>query len=155
RRAAGLPAARSDRRARPGVEALEERQLLSAAPLTEAAGPPAPPPPMMTYPRVSAPFLNNPAALKYAPVTATRVDRTPPLKFSAALVKNTGDDAQASWWFPSLSRGQVDAQVSLHHARVLDLEGYTVNGRRRYAAVLVDNTDPGARNSKCCWGLTA
>jgi hypothetical protein len=156
RLAARQPAARSDLRARPGVEALEERQLLSASPpLAETARSLIPPTAVTTYHGVSARFLNERVAVDNERIIDIGVEKTSPLKFNATLVKNTGDAAQTSWWYPRLTRAQVDAQMNAHHARILDLQGYTVNGHRRYAAVLVDNTGPDARESQWYSNLTA
>src|SRR5262245_48564358 len=111
------PANRANYRARPGVEALEDRQLLSGSPLSpEAATLLLPPTGVTTYHGVSAHFLNDRVAQDNTRIIDIAVDKASPLKFSASLVKNTGDNAQTWWWFSSLNKAQLKAQLSMHHA---------------------------------------
>jgi beta-lactamase family protein/polyglycine hydrolase-like protein len=68
------------------------------------------------------------------------VERTSPIRFAAALVRNKGTYKRNwSWWFNRTEAG-VKAKVKELDSRIIDLEPYTVNGQRRFAFVLVKNT---------------
>jgi len=68
-------------------------------------------------------------------------------QFAAIMVKNTGAKAQKWWWYVGLSRSELKSKIFSHRARLLDLENYEVNGKKRFAAVLI----PAAGESRWWW----
>jgi hypothetical protein len=74
------------------------------------------------------------------------LERQPDGTYNAVAVKNQGGDAAAWWWYvnkPSIA-SVVDI-ANQHGARLVDIETYTVSGDRRYAAVLIDNSNADTR----------
>jgi hypothetical protein len=81
------------------------------------------------------------------------LERLPNGDYNAVAVKNVGADAAGWWWYinkPSLS-GVVDLANQLG-ARPIDVETYTVNGERRYAAVFIDNSNADTRRVRNQYG---
>lgn len=73
-------------------------------------------------------------------VTAIEVDGRSPYRFSAVLVRNGGPYKRKwSWWFDRDEAGVKERAKALE-SRIVDLEPYTVGGKRRFAFVLVKNT---------------
>jgi hypothetical protein len=64
--------------------------------------------------------------------------------FSAVTVKNEGEYAKTSWWYPDLNIGEVMVLLSANQARLIDVEVYvTYAGETEdihYAVVMVPNT---------------
>lgn len=81
--------------------------------------------------------IDNYASANNMRVTAIEVADTSPLKFTATMVRNTGTYKRTSKWYT----GQTVASLKqkLPGRRLLDLERYKVNGKTRFAAVLVTN----------------
>lgn len=73
------------------------------------------------------------------------VEDSSPLKFSTAMVKNKGEYAKKWWWYYGLTSEQVKEKLNSHNARIIDLEVYRVNGKKRYAVALVSNTGSDAK----------
>lgn len=68
------------------------------------------------------------------------VERTSPLKFSVAMVRNSGVHKSGWWWYYGQSADSLKKTYTRLKARILDLEVYRVGGKKRFAAVLVPNT---------------
>ncbi|MEO1373833.1 MAG: hypothetical protein AAFW70_05835 [Cyanobacteria bacterium J06635_10] len=73
------------------------------------------------------------------------VEKSSPLKFSAAMVKNEGEYGKKWWWYYGLSSQQVKQKLETNNARIIDLEIYRVNGKKKYAVALVSNTGDDAK----------
>jgi hypothetical protein len=70
--------------------------------------------------------------------------------FTATYAQNSGTYARGWWWYYNLTAAEVNAKVTEHGARVIDLEQYTTGrGAVRYAVVLVHNADPANKG----WGM--
>jgi hypothetical protein len=81
--------------------------------------------------------IDNYATANNMRVTAIEVSSTSPLKFTATMVHKSGTYARWSKWYTGQT---VDSlKKKLTGRRLLDLERYTVNGKTRFAAVLVTN----------------
>ncbi len=70
-------------------------------------------------------------------------------RFAAIFKSNTGADAVDWRWGFDMSRDGMIAVYNRYNMRLIDIEPYLVNGRTRYAAVMVDNT--GARETAWNW----
>ena len=90
-----------------------------------------------------------------ARVADLEVESTSPLRFSVALVRNTGSHASGWWWYYGQTASQVTARLSQHNARITDLEVYFVNGQTRFAVVLEPNTGSNAKAWWWYYGLTS
>lgn len=82
-------------------------------------------------------------------------DNASPLRLSAVLVANSGAYASAWWWYPDLGAQQVSDRLARHKARLLSIDPYVVDGKLRFAAVMVPNTGKQAVNWWWYPGLTA
>jgi hypothetical protein len=132
---------------RPGLEALEERQMLNGSPLAADADRSLTTPTGYTwYHGVDAAFLTSKINQQHARIIDLEVESGSPQKFTAVLVPNSGDYAKKWWWYYDQTLPQLQKQLTNHHARIEDLESYSVNGHTRYAAVLVSNTGANAKN---------
>ena len=67
------------------------------------------------------------------------VDSVSPLRFSAVLVRNTGAYARIGGWSYG-SEGAVTNKIKATKGRLIDLEPYTDQGKRRFAYVWVKNS---------------
>ena len=74
------------------------------------------------------------------------VEKTSPLRFSVAMIKNQGVYAKSWWWYYGLTSKQIKQKLSTHKARIIDLQVYRVNDQKRYAVVLVPNTGSEAKS---------
>lgn len=74
------------------------------------------------------------------------VQRTSPLRFAVATVRNKGAYRRTWYWYFGLSGAQLKAKAAEKRARLIDLETYESGGKRRFAAVLVRNTGQAAKN---------
>jgi beta-lactamase class A len=139
-------AAPRGRQARPCVEALEDRCLLSNSPLAiDAERSLTSPTAWYVYTGVTADFLTNTIQQKNLRITDLEVNSNGPT-FTATLVQNTGNYAKAWWWYYGLTADQLSADISANQARLIDLDMYTVGGQERFAAVMVDNTGSAAKS---------
>lgn len=96
------------------------------------------------YHGVDANFINNQTAQFNTRIVDIEVERTSPLRFSVALVQNSGDYSKGWWWYYGLTASQLNERTQTLGARVLDVESYGTGNQRRFAAVLVPNTGEGA-----------
>ena len=62
-------------------------------------------------------------------------------RFSVILLPNTGATAIRWWWYYGVSASQLLNLNSQNGARVVDVEPYTVNGSKRFAALIVSNAN--------------
>jgi Beta-lactamase/Polyglycine hydrolase-like, structural repeat len=68
------------------------------------------------------------------------VDNASPLRLSAALVANSGAYASSWWWYHDLDAQQVADKLEKHKTRLLSIDPYMVDGKLRFAAVMVPNS---------------
>ncbi len=101
------------------------------------------------YYGTTAATLDGVAAQGYR-ITDIEVESTSPLRFTAALVRNTGTYQSGWWWYYGLTAAQVGNYLSQNSARLIDLEPYEENGSTRFACVMVPNT---GQNAKPWWYL--
>ena len=57
-------------------------------------------------------------------------------RFSALMVRSGGE---AWWWYYDLTAQQVDELAKQNRARVIDIETRTVNGQKRFAAIMLQS----------------
>jgi hypothetical protein len=127
-------------RFQPGLEALEDRNLLSGSPFAaDAARCLTTPTGWGWHPSITAGDLNNITKQYGVRIIDIEVENPSTQTFAAATVANSGPHARTSWFFPLLSKSQLADKVSKLKARILDLESYSLNGKERFAAVLVSN----------------
>ena len=72
-------------------------------------------------------------------VVDVNVDSVAPLRFSAVLVRNAGPYARVGGWSYG-SEADVTNKINATHGRLIDLEPFTVAGKRRLAYVWVKNS---------------
>ncbi len=72
-------------------------------------------------------------------VVDVNVDSVSPLRFSAVLVRNTGAYARIGGWSYG-SEGAVTNKIKATKGRLIDLEPYTDQGKRRFAYAWVKNS---------------
>lgn len=60
-------------------------------------------------------------------------------RFAIVTVRNEGDAAKGWWWNYDLTPAQVKADIDEHGIRLIDLDTYVVNGKRRYSYVGIEN----------------
>jgi hypothetical protein len=65
-------------------------------------------------------------------------------RFAAVLIPNSGERAKAWWWYYGVSAKFISERLNENKARLIDLDTYVAGGKRRYAVVMVDNTDADA-----------
>jgi hypothetical protein len=75
-------------------------------------------------------------------------------RYAALMVPNTGAENKDWWWGSGASSGDIQAQLTQHNARLVDLEGYDDLGTRRYAYVMISNTGTDARGWWYYYGQT-
>ncbi|HEX6228038.1 MAG TPA: hypothetical protein VFZ41_01090, partial [Solirubrobacterales bacterium] len=73
------------------------------------------------------------------------VERRNPYRFAGAFVYNSGPYERAGGWWYGKSRDQVVALTKDKGRRLIDLEPYTVNGKRRFAIATVRNEGAAAK----------
>ncbi len=100
--------------------------------------------------QVSALLSNNGARL-----VSLQVEQVSPLRFTVAMVRNSGSYAKSWWWFYGLTAGQLSTQISNLNARIIDINAYEVNGQTYFAAVLIRNTGADAKGWWWYYGLTS
>jgi hypothetical protein len=72
-------------------------------------------------------------------VVDVNVDSVTPLRFSAVLVRNTGPYARTGGWSLASEAGLTN-KINAEKGRLIDLEPYTFQGKRRFAYVWVKNS---------------
>lgn len=88
-------------------------------------------------------------------LTDIEVEQTGPHRFTAAFVRNTGAYQRSGGWWFGKSRDQVVALTKDQGRRLIDLEPYTVDGKRRFAIVTVPNSGQSAKGWWWNYDLTA
>lgn len=78
-------------------------------------------------------------------LTDVEVERRSPYRFSGAFVRDSGPYQRAGGWWYGKSRDQVVALTKDGGRRLIDLEPYSVNGKRRFAIVTVRNEGDAAK----------
>ncbi len=68
------------------------------------------------------------------------VVKAEPLRFNAVLIKNQGIHQKGWWWYYGVTPDFISTKLSEHKARLIDIESYVVNGKQRFAVVMVPNT---------------
>lgn len=66
------------------------------------------------------------------------IERVGSNRYDVVMVKRTGE---AWWWYYGLTAGGVAERAGQHAARITKLEPYTVDGKKRFAVILVSDTD--------------
>ncbi len=131
------------------IENLESRQVMSGSPLAADADESlTTPTAWYWYTGVTASTVNQKITENSGRLIDIQVETASPLKFTVAMVKNTGDYGHSWWWYFGQTKTQLLEKLTLHNARIKDLEVYSVNGQERYAAILTPNT---GENAKAWW----
>jgi hypothetical protein len=73
---------------------------------------------------------------------------TGPNRYAGSMVKNAGPYETGWWWTANKTKADLVAYYEQRGARITDLESYTVDGVRRYAATMVENR---GRDEKDWW----
>jgi hypothetical protein len=81
------------------------------------------------------------------------VDATNPLRFTAALIHNSGSHAKAWWWYYNTDVATISGLLTQNNARLVDIESYVDGGQQKYAAVMISNT--GADQARWWWYVNA
>ncbi len=67
-------------------------------------------------------------------------------RFAAVLVRNTGSQAKAWWWYWGVSTTSfITSKLSQNGARLIDIDTYFIGGQRRYSAVMIRNAGADAK----------
>lgn len=149
RRTSKSRSAKSPRRCSLAIENLENRQVMSGSPLAADADESlTTPTAWYWYNGVSAATVSQKITENSGRLIDIQVETASPLKFTVAMVKNSGDYAHPWWWYYGQTKTQLLEKLSLHNARIKDLEVYSVNGQERFAAILTPNT---GENAKVWW----
>lgn len=74
------------------------------------------------------------------------VEQASPHRFAVATVRNAGVYKRGWYWYYGLSASQLEDKIDAKNGRLIDLETYKVNGKRRFAVVMVKNTGVAAKN---------
>jgi hypothetical protein len=67
-------------------------------------------------------------------------------RLAATMIRNSGDDATAWWYYYDRSFDYIQQKVHDNNGRIIDLDTYVVNGTRYFSAVMVRNTGNQFRN---------
>ncbi len=90
-----------------------------------------------------------------ARLVSLQVEQASPLRFTVAMVKNSGSHAKSWWWYYGMTASQLSTQVANLNARIADINAYEVNGQTYFAAVLISNTGADAKGWWWYYGLTS
>jgi hypothetical protein len=83
------------------------------------------------------------------------VESTSPYRFTAAFVRNTGEQSYSTWWWRyGYDLAQMQSFLANNNARMIDLQPYDVGGSPRYAFVAIPNTGANAKAWWYYWGTT-
>lgn len=138
---------RTVRRNTLSIESLENRQVMSGSPLAADADQSLTTPTAWHwYHGVTAAAVSQKLVENNGRLIDIEIENASPLRFTVAMVKNSGDYGHAWWWYHGQTKAQLDAKITLHNARIQDLQVYTVNGATRYAAILTPNTGDAAKS---------
>lgn len=75
-----------------------------------------------------------------ARLVSLQVESASPLRFTVAMVQNTGSHYKRSWFVPDMTGAQLGALAGSLNARIVNVQPYYVNGQQHFAAVLISNT---------------
>lgn len=68
------------------------------------------------------------------------------IRFTVAMISNTGADAKAWWFYPSLSATDIGNLTKTNNARLTSLQSYVnSNGQTLYAVIMIANTGADAK----------
>jgi hypothetical protein len=81
-------------------------------------------------------------------MTDIEVVSTGPHRYTASFVRNSGSYQSGWWWKANQSEAEMTAFLTQKEARIIDIETYFVNGKRRYAFVALPNP---SREFKAWW----
>jgi len=107
------------------------------------------------FTNASAETINSAADEHAARITDLEVTSVSPLRFSACLVKNRGAYASDWWWYSGIDGDRVSELLDELKARIIDLEAYYVEGKLRFAVILVPNTGSQAKAWWWYYGVSA
>lgn len=93
------------------------------------------------YTHVSEPALSSYIKRNKMRLIDIEVVKAKPTRFASAMVHNSGGYGRSWHWYYGLSFNQATTlkNITSGRERVLDVESYVRNGKRRYAVLLVDN----------------
>src|SRR5688572_1989506 len=117
--------------------ALAEEKVMTERSLTAQTG-------WWQYHNVTADQLSSYIDQHKARLVSLAVNDASPLRFSAALVANSGPHASGWWWYYGLTEAQLNARLTENKARLISIEVYEAGGQPRFAAVMVPNTGAAA-----------
>ncbi len=60
-------------------------------------------------------------------------------RYAVAMVRNTGSDSKSWWYYSSISGAEIEQKLSLHNARLIDLDCYTNGSEQRFSVVMIAN----------------
>lgn len=105
------------------------------------------------YYGASATTIDTAVGNGYRPIDL-RVESSSPLRFTAAMVRNTGAYQSGFWWYYGLTAAQLGSYLGSNQGRLIDLEAYDVGGSTRFACVMVPNTGSQAKSWWYYYGTT-
>ncbi|HKP57235.1 MAG TPA: serine hydrolase [Polyangiales bacterium] len=87
-------------------------------------------------------------------LVSLQVESSSPLRFTVAMVKNTGSYAKSWWWYYGQTAAQLSSVLQTNQARIVDLDAYVVGGTTYFAAILTPNTGSEAKSWWWYHGVT-
>jgi CubicO group peptidase (beta-lactamase class C family) len=78
-------------------------------------------------------------------LVSIQVSSASPLRFTVAMVQNTGSYAKNWWWFPDLTPENLQLYSIVLNARAVSMDAYLVNGSVHFAVVMLNNTSTDAK----------
>lgn len=106
------------------------------------------------YHNVSADQLTSYIDANNARLIDLDVNNASPLRFSAAMVANSGPHASGWWWYYGLTAAQVSAKLDENSARLIDVDPYLEGGQLRFAVIMKPNTGADATGWWWYYGQT-
>lgn len=73
------------------------------------------------------------------------------IRFTVAMISNTGADAKTSWFYSGLSTTDIGNWTKTNNARLTSLQSYVSNGKTLYAVIMIANT---GTDAKAWWWYT-
>lgn len=107
------------------------------------------------FANVSPQKLADEVRARKARIVDLDVNSASPLRLSATLVSNSGPHQSGWWWYHGQTADQLKQKLRDNKARLIDLDIYRVNGKLRFAAVMVPNTGDKATGWWWYYGQTA
>ena len=112
--------------------AVAQEKIVSERTKTQATG-------WWQYHNVTADQLKSYIDANNARIIDLDVNGASPLRFSAAMVANSGPHASGWWWYYGLTAAQVGARLDENSARLIDIDPYMDGGQLRFAVVMKPN----------------